>query len=244
MTETVQAGPSVPPGAGHRTLGARLAGVLFSPRATYADIAARPRWFGALLVVVIVGAASTFVFLSTEIGQQATFDQQVRTMEAFGMKLNDVALQRMEQGLPRARYFGAASQAVFFPLAGVLVAGIAFGVFNAILGADGTFRQVFAVVCHSGVVISLAQLFSLPLDYARETLSSPTSLAVFLPFLDESSFPARFLGVIDLFQVWWIVSLAIGLGVLYKRRTQPILVSLFSIYLAIALVIAAIKSAA
>ena len=61
-------------------------------------------------------------------------------------------------------------------------------------------KQVFAVVVHSGVVISVAQVFGLPLAYARETMSGATNLAVFLPFLDENSFPARFLGAIDLFQ--------------------------------------------
>jgi hypothetical protein len=39
-----------------------------------------------------------------------------------------------------------------------------------------------------------------------------TNLAVFFPFLDENSFPARLLGSIDLSLIWWIVSLPIGLG--------------------------------
>ena len=35
------------------------------------------------------------------------------------------------------------------------------------------------------------------------------------------------LGTIDLFMVWYVIVLAIGLGVLYKRRTQPIAIALF-----------------
>ena len=66
---------------------------------------------------------------------------------------------------------------------------------------------------------------------------------MFLPFLDENSFPARFLGSIDLFLIWWIVSLAIGLGVLYRKRTGPIATTLLVVYVSIAIVIAAIKSA-
>jgi hypothetical protein len=66
---------------------------------------------------------------------------------------------------------------------------------------------------------------------------------VFLPFLDENTFPARLLGSIDLFLIWWLVNLAIGLGVLYKRRTGPIAVGLLSVYLAIALIIAGIRTA-
>ena len=63
------------------------------------------------------------------------------------------------------------------------------------------------------------------------------------PFLDENSFPARLLGSIDLFVIWWSISLAIGLGVLYRKRTGPIATTLLVIYVTIGLVIAAVKTA-
>jgi len=43
--------------------------------------------------------------------------------------------------------------------------------------------------------------------------------------------------------IWWIVSLAIGLAVLYRRRTGPIATTLLVIYASIGLIIAAIKTA-
>jgi hypothetical protein len=85
-------------------------------------------------------------------------------------------------------------------------------------------------------------LFTTPLAYARESMASTTNLAIFLPFLDESSFVARFLGSIDLIFIWWMISLAIGLGVLYRKRTGPIAITLLSVYAAIGLIIAAVKS--
>ena len=56
-------------------------------------------------------------------------------------------------------------------------------------------------------------------------------------------FPARVLGSVDLFIIWWAVSLAIGLGVLYKKRTGPIATTLIVVYVAIGVIIAAVKSA-
>lgn len=242
MTEN-SASESTAAAPASKSLPARLLGVLFAPRATYAAVAARPQWLGALAFIVIVGAIGTFTFLSTEIGKQAMMDQQVRMMESFGVKLNDAAYDRMEQALDQARYTGAIGQAVTLPIAGLIVAGIMLGVFNAALGGDGTFKQVYAVVAHSGIVLTVSQLFGLPLAYARETMSGATNLAVFAPFLDENSFAARALGSVDLFILWWIVSLSIGLGVLYKKRTGPIATSLIVVYVAIGLIIAAIKSA-
>jgi len=234
---------SLPPPAVSKNVVARLFGVLFSPRATYADIAASPRWLGALLIVVAITGGSTFAFLSTEVGKTAMLDQQMRTMESFGVKVNDQAVERMENSAGRAPYFGAVTQAVVLPIAAAGLAGVLFAIFNAMLGGDAKYKQVFAVVVYSGAIVALGALFVLPIDYFRESLSSPTTLLVFLPFLDENSFVARLFGWIDLVRIWWFVSLAIGLGVLYRKRTGPIAMTLLALYGAIALVIASIQSA-
>ena len=238
QTMTAEASATRPKG-----LPARIAGVIFSPRAAYADIAARPRFFGALALVLAVIVIATFAFLSTEVGRQASLDNQVRQMESFGRTVNDAQYAQMERMTPYARYFAAAAQLMLTPFMALIVAGLVFAVFNAALGGDATFKQVFAIVVHSGAILALQGLFTLPLAYARESLSGATNLSVFFPFLDENSFAARMLGSIDLFLIWWIVSLAIGLGVLYRRRTAPIATILVVIYAAIGLIIAAIKTA-
>jgi hypothetical protein len=224
---------------------ARVLGVLLAPRATYADVAARPRWLGVLAVVLLTMGTAGVIFYSTEVGKEALLDYQVTMMESFGVKVPDEAYQRMEESLSRpiTPYLNAAGVVIFVPIITLVIAGIAMGVFTAILGGDATFKQVFSVVAHAGVVSAFQQLFVLPLDYARGSLSSPTNLGVFLPFLDEKTFPARLLGSIDLFLIWWLVNLSIGLGVLYRRRTGPIAVGFLCVYLAIALISAGIRTA-
>jgi len=167
--------PAVPATAA-KSFPARLLGVIFTPRTAYADVAARPTWLGAMLVVLALTGGSTFAFLSTDIGKNAMLDQQRQTMESFGVKLNEQAVQRMEEGAARAPYFALVGQAVFLPVAALAVAGIALAVFNAILGGDGRFRQVFAIVVFSGVILALGAIFVLPLITERETMSSPTTI--------------------------------------------------------------------
>jgi len=239
MVDTLTSQPASPPAQG---LVARVFGVLISPRATYADVAAHPRSLGVLLVVLTISIASSTWFLSTEVGQRAGIDQNLQTMESFGQTVSDEQLRRMEQMAPYAKYFAAAAQLVFVPLVTLVVAGIAFAIFNGALGANATFRQVFAVVAFSSVLTALRALFATPLNYARESLSNPTTLTALVPFFDDNTFAARLLGSIDLFLIWWIVSLAIGLGVLYKRRTAPIATGFLVVYGAIALTIAAVKT--
>ena len=235
--------PAEPSPARGKSLPARVVGVFVSPRATYADVAARPRWLGVLIISTLIVSGGYFAFLSTEVGKTAVLDQQTQVLESFGVKLNDQAYERMEAGIENARYTTAASQVVGVPLVSAIIAGILLGIFNALLGGDAKFKQVFAIVTHSGLITALQTAFSLPLDYLRETMTSPTSLGVFLPFLEENSFLARLLGSIDLFQIWGTLSLAIGLGVLYKRRTSPIAWTMLLVYFVTVAGIAAIRSA-
>jgi hypothetical protein len=226
-----------------KSLLARAVGVIFSPRETYADVARAPRWLGAMLLVIVLIGATTFAFLSTEVGQNAMIDQQLTTMESFGMTPSEQMISNMEQGASRGRYFAVVSQVVFIPLVTVIQAGLLLGIFNAFLGGDATFRQVFAISTFSSILPAIQTLFIMPLNYVRESMSSATSLSIFLPMIDANSFAGMLLGSIDLFRIWWLVSLAIGLGVLYKRRTSPIAWSLLGVYGVLVLVIAGIRAA-
>src|SRR5947209_6801823 len=106
-----------------RPLLARVVGVLFAPRATFAAVAARPHWFGALALVAIVSAAGASAFMSTEVGKTAWVDAAVRQQEAFGRTLTDEQYRRLEQMATYAPYFGAAS-IVVLPIAAAALAAV------------------------------------------------------------------------------------------------------------------------
>lgn len=240
QTQTAESAAATPEA---KSLPARFAGVLFAPRATYAAVAAHPRWLGIFLTVFLITASAATALMSTDIGRNALLDQQISQSEAYGRQMNQAQIDQLEKISAYYVYGAPVIQLVSLSLGGLLIAGIAFAVFNAALGCDATFKQVFAIVAHSGVVLAVLSLFTTPLAYARESLSSATNLAVFLPFLDESSFAARLLGSIDLIFIWWMLSLAIGLGVLYRKRTGPIATTMLAVYAAIGVIIAAIKTA-
>jgi hypothetical protein len=223
-------------------LGQRVIGVIVSPAATYAAVAAHPRVLGVLAAVAITTALVAFAFLSTEVGQNAMLDQQLRVLESLGLNLPDQAYEQMEARLSQGRYYALANILVFTPVACGVVAGLMQLIFNVALGSDASFKQAYAVAAHSQVLIALQQLFVTPLNYARETMSSGTNLGIFLPMLDETGFAARLLGAIDLVWIWWIVNLAIGIGVLYKRSTAPIAWSLLGVYFVIGLIVATVTS--
>jgi hypothetical protein len=66
-------------------------------------------------------------------------------------------------------------------------------------------------------------------------MSPPTTLAALLPMLEEGSFVHRTLGFVELFVVWQLFLLAVGAGVLFKRRTGHIATTFYSLYAVIAI---------
>lgn len=234
MTSTaVRAGVAPPP----RSLASRVIGMLTAPRATYESVVAHPQWLGMLALVTIGMAVLVGGFLMTQTGQAAWLETAATS--SFGRPVSDQQLEAMQRMSGFIGYITACAIVVMAPLITALVAGVLFAVFNAALGGDATYRQVFAVVVHTGPIGLLGQLFTVPLNYARGTMTSATNLGVFAQaFLEEQSFLARVLSRLDLFVIWQLIVLSMGLAVLYRRRTQPVATTLLVFYLGVAIVIA------
>ena len=224
-------------------LPARMLGVLFSPRETFANVVQFPRWFGVLAVSLLVLAGAHYWFLSTEVGRQAALDQQVAQMEGFGMTVSDAHYDAMKAQAKYTPIIQAVAILVVSPIFTLVIAGILFGVFSGALGGQGTFKQVFAILAHGSVLNLVQALVMTPVNYFRGSMSSATSLWVFFPMLEEGTFLANLLGAIDLVIIWSVVLMAIGLSVLYRKRFGTIFASLAVVYLIIAIAIAAVKAA-
>jgi hypothetical protein len=242
VTETVAATPD-PASVG---LFSRLVGIIFSPRETYAAVAARPRWLGMMAITLLIGAGAQYIILSSPELQDAIIDQQIVAMQQGGGAVSDQQIAGVETFIRRLPIIYGVAAFIIGPVITAMIAGLLMVVFTMIMGGAGTFRQLFAIVTHAGVISLLAGIFSALLVLAGVPPSGvqppSASLGVFVPMLEETSFVAIFLGTINLILVWWLLSLAIGLGVLYRRRTGPIATALISVYVIIALIIAVVRT--
>jgi hypothetical protein len=89
---------------------------------------------------------------------------------------------------------------------------------------------VLTVVVHASAIFAVRALVAAPVNYARESLGGATSLAMVMPAFGESTFFARLAGAVDVFVVWRLVLVALGLSLLYQTRTLPIARWLFGAY--------------
>jgi hypothetical protein len=225
-----------------KSLPARFVGILFSPKDTFQSVVAAPKVLGMLAITAVLVGFFAALPMTTDAGKQAAIENQVQQMKSLGFTVSDQMYDQMEKGASRMPYTTAIGALVATPIMSLIFAGILFAIFNAALGGEASFKQVFAVYIHGGPISVVSTALSGVVNYFTGHVGSVANLGALLPMLSEKSFVANLLGAVDIFIVWSIVVLAIGLGVLYKRRTQPIAISLLSVYAVIAIVIALLKS--
>lgn len=235
---TVSTGASAAP----LSLPARFLGVITSPKDTFHSIVANPKWLGMLILTTVIIAFGATLPMTTEAGKEATLRASVEGIEGFGMTVSDQMYEQMRGRMWFAPYQTAITILIASPIMTLILSGILFVVFNVALGGGATFKQLFTVMVHASAISALQQLFTGPVNYFRGAVTSATNLAVLMPMVDSKSFIGRVLAMTDLFLLWYLLVLAIGLAVLYRRRTQPIALSLYAVYAIGVLVIAAIMS--
>ncbi len=238
MTDTPMTDPShpTPPCPG---LLARAIGIITAPGAMFVHVVRTPKVAGMIFLVGIVAGLAQGLPQLTERGRAAALEMQVQQMENFGMQVTDEIYQTLEARSHSnlGAYTAIVGGVVGTPFVAVIMTTLLWGVFNTVMGGTASFKQVMAVLVHSQAVSTLGVLFAAPIMYARGTMGAGVAnLGALLPMLDETSFLAKFLGTIDLFAVWWVVVLAIGLATLYKKKANSIATGLFVFYGVVALI--------
>jgi hypothetical protein len=208
----------------------RIIGIITAPRATYENVVASPRPFGVLFVCALIIGITATAPQFTEPARQATLDMQIKSMERFGVTATPEVIEKMEAQSrnPVSRAMGAIAPLIMFPILALILSGLFWVFFNAILGGQASFKQVLAVTAHSYVITALATTLSLPILLYKFSMSmgGPFNLGALVPMLDETSTLARFLSGISVFSIWGWIVVAIGLGVLYKRSGRAIATTL------------------
>jgi hypothetical protein len=244
MTESTmiepQLAPATPDGPPLPGLFARVIGVITSPGETFAHVVRTPKVAGMLFLICLATALSQGLPQFTESGRAAALEMQVQQAERWtGQPVSDEAYAAMQQQSQFGAYLALIGAFVFVPFASVIMTAIFWAVFNTILGGTASFKHVMAVLVHSQVISTLSAVVAAPIMYARGQMSASgiANLGALIP-LDETSYLAKFFGMIDLFVIWWLVVLAIGLATLYKRTTTGVATGLLVTYAVIALIAA------
>ena len=217
----------------------RVTGVVMHPRATMAELVQNPAivttWVAVLLVVLVCGGW----LLSTPVGQQALVDERVRVTEALGSRVDDAAYAQLEANPPLSTYLTSGGRLLLTPPLTLLVA-VGVLLLARLDKAPVSFSVALAITVHATVVLALQQIIATPVHYLYESLTSPTNVAAIVRVFDEGTWAARLFGTIDVFGLWWMWLLGVGLAAATGRPARRYVLRLLAVYVGIAALVAAV----
>jgi hypothetical protein len=206
-----------PPPAGMSEL-ARLTGVFFEPGRTFADVAQRPSWFVPMLLTVLFGLIFCVV-----VGQRIGWDNVAQ--QQMEKRMATMQPEQREQAMKQADLTKKITQvsayviAVIGPAIGYLIAAaVLMGIVAGILSAPVKFKQIFAIMCYSGMVGVVAAVLMVVVIFLKKNPADfdiQHPLAFNLGALMDPNGPNKFLfalaSSIDVFSIWRILLVAVGL---------------------------------
>jgi len=220
----------------------RLVGVIFSPKATFADIVRKPSWLLPVILLAVLGAIVA-VSLNRKMDWREYMSQQIEKSPRAASLSAEQKQQQIEVGAK----FAPISAYVFgipAPLVVVLiVAGVMLAAYNLVAGADVSYGMSLGIVSHAFVPWLIGNLTFLLVLFLKPPgtldLDNPvaTNAAAFLP---EGS--AKWLEAlaknVDLLAIWITFLIAIGFAAanarkLQGRRSYNIAFGVFLVYIVI-----------
>jgi len=219
---------------------ARALGIFTAPSSVFEELARRPTWLAALLLITFSIMVLNGVVIWSKTGEAATRQQIQEALEKRGQTLPPEAV---DSQIAIYRYAAPVSVLVVLPLATLGLAGLVYLIFSIALGGEGTFRQTFSVYTHVSLIGIVGAAVATGMVFLKGNLKSSTALSAFLPFLEETSFAYKFFQGMDLFILWQLAVVAIGMGIINKMATRKAATIIFSVYLVILVLITVVRQA-
>lgn len=200
----------------------RLTGVLWEPGGTFRDIAAYPRWWPPMAIIIVLSLVFTYTF-SQRVGFERFYRQQMET----NSRTQNMEPAQREQAIAIqvkvAPYFFYGFSVIGTPVMALIVAAIFLLIFKTFLGADVSFRQVYAVCCYALVPLILSSIMALAVMLLKDPdqfdlqNATPTNIGAFLDAVSTPKWLYSLASSVDAFSLWILALLATGLSVAARK---------------------------
>ena len=196
----------------------RIFNIFFEPRKAFESLKQKPKWLIPLVAVSLVTLVFLYLVSNIMIAEQITKTE-------LKQPLTESQKQFMANWIKIA---SLAMTPISIIAISLLQSLVLFFVFNVLMGGDSSFKRVLSVVSHSCLISIPALIIRCPLILFKKTMEVQTSLAAFLSVDLKDSIIYKLLGGFDIFALWEVIVLSIGLSVMYnfsfKKSFIPILI--------------------
>jgi hypothetical protein len=242
------------PGGEPARIGAfgRITGVLFSPKATFEDIARKPSWVVPMLILVLCSLALNIV-LANRVDWVAVTQQNIeknkfaaRQFEGLDPDKRDAAIARQAAIAKYVRYVRGV---IGVPLVAIIGTAIYMLAFNLLGGAGVRFSTAFALASFAHIPLFLHDLLGIVIVFLKDpsainpenvvTSNVGAILGTSVPLWQQALGAA-----IDVFSIWCMILVAIAFTAANPRKLTfgksfGIVLSVFAIFALIGVGIAA-----
>lgn len=203
----------------------RLIGVFIEPGETFEDIARKPDWISPLILLILVSLATVETMLA-KIGMARIIMQQL-TQSGQAARMDPAQLnQAVQRGASIAGIFVQVAAVFGAPIVLLVVAGIGLLVLNGLFGQHARFKQVFSTACYAYMPHILGAAMAIPLmifgdpnAFVAQT-PAPTSPGFFMNPATSSHVAYALASSLDIFTIWFLVLLAIGLSRVSEKKAK------------------------
>jgi hypothetical protein len=206
------------------SLPGRLIRVLFAPQGAFTALKPHCTWADwavPAIIVAVVAMISTVLTLPIITKEQMA--EQWKRIEENPTMTAEQKAQALET-MEKMKGVGPTVGLVGVPIgvaAGLFVQSAVFLLgLNVLLGSRGTYRELLAITGYSMMTALPELIVKTPLTLAKGTVKVYTGLGLLLPPDGEMGFLSRVLAGVDLFTVWQMALVSIGIGTLYAMPVR------------------------
>lgn len=217
--------------------GQKMWGIFSDPRRTFSSLSEKPTWILPVIVLIVIAMISSV--LVTPFRMQEAIEKIDQNPRLSAQQKEEI-FDRMEE--QRAKPVMKLISYIIAPIAAIfvivfIVSGLFYLGINVLLGGEASFKKVLSVYCWSGLVTIPGFIVKTPLMLVKKSSQIHTSLAALMPSGSEENLLFKILTHTDIFVIWEIWLISIGLAIVYKfstKKTMGLVIGFYLFYVLIA----------
>lgn len=202
-------------------------------------------WKKASIPLLILAVVGVIAYLPIQdLANEDVYEKAVSYIENLDRLTDEQKVEQIEkidERMSGPQIGGYISSVLEIPIRVLLMALVALLIGNTFMGGSAKYGQLLNITAWSYMVNILEALIKTPLMLQKWSLNVYTGLGV-LGIGKEGSFINSLFTGFDLFALWRIVLIAIGMGIIYSKKTRPYLIALLIFWVLLIAVGAGIQS--
>lgn len=195
-----------------------------------------------LLILAIVGVLSFWAIqdLVNEYGYEKAVTY-IENLDRLTDEQKVEQIEKIDEKMSGPQIGGYISSMLGIPIRVLLMTLVGLLIGNTFMGGSAKYGQLLNVTAWAYMIAILEAIVKIPLMLSKWSLEVYTGLGV-LGIGAKGTFINYLFAGIDIFSIWRIVIIAIGMGIVYNKKTKPYIIAMLMAWFVLRLISAGFSS--